>query len=73
MDGTSPLIISFFVKGGGMGNWGWGEGYFCNIYIHMYNVCSVCLRFCRLMGLSKGLLLSFGLCYGNQDLNKCLI
>ena len=26
MDGTSPLIINLFVKGGGMGNWGWGKG-----------------------------------------------
>ena len=37
IDGTSPLIISFFVKGGGMGNWGWGKGTLV-IYIHMYNV-----------------------------------
>ena len=35
--------------------------------------CLVCLGFCRVMGLSNGLLLSVGLYCGSQDLNNYFI
>ena len=33
--------------------------------------CSVCLGFCKLLGLARDFYLVSGFCHGNQNLNEC--